>query len=657
MHTHRIDSFLISENVRIEVVHESNPYFAGEPISVVVRFRHLGSQQEFLSLKDSLKELHEEMIENLQAQEEDASVIGEANKPTEKEGWSVKSLLSSFAINKASVEWINKKDIERRQQLRQQTMKLIQFHKPIHLISGYLQIAGFFQFYNQTISESSFEHLGKKKVASDSLSNDKNLGQSIYNDTSDGCEIKGEYNNILRYVNSNYDPVNGGLISKEENQLIGSESSNLIASIAKVGNSTTYKKYPIFLIPQSLLFSELQLEAGQVKTFHFKSDAIPKDLPPSYNNSKLISTNYYLEIGVNRVISANIKQEVVRVPINLGPYVSGKGEQYTATLDREPIIMQEGVIKELKQSIVNRRVSSVSMASVNALTGGKFNQNFDNTEKIAQLKQNFVALIHSNDTALKDTEELVEHQIAKQFENTEEIGDDLETENNIDGDKNYLSKRISSVRGNIANLENTFDYSTHKKELSSITKTSLIPQLVNLQRSYQINRNGIFIAELLLSKPFYTTSDDIDMILSFEDKTPQTHKVSAVTLSLESFELIHPDFDSKDVEKRTKPKGNLIYESHAISFDECTSIPFKLILPKSPSNQVTGQFKTDIFQVKWMLKFKFVLISKGPDTTMEQFYEDSKGYLLHAKETIDGEEFSCHLPLPLLPSSHAYGGW
>ena len=34
MRAHRIDTFLIRENVRLEIIHESNSYFGGEHISV-----------------------------------------------------------------------------------------------------------------------------------------------------------------------------------------------------------------------------------------------------------------------------------------------------------------------------------------------------------------------------------------------------------------------------------------------------------------------------------------------------------------------------------------------------------------------------------------------------------------------------------------------
>ncbi|EDO18226.1 hypothetical protein Kpol_543p56 [Vanderwaltozyma polyspora DSM 70294] len=653
MHTHRIDSFLIAKNVRVEIVHESNPYFAGEPISLVIRVRHLGSQQEFLLLREKIRELQDEFVENLQSQESLETTPDDVNRNTDDQGWSMKSLLSSFT--RGSSESLAKEEMERKKELRENITKQIQFHKPVNLISGYVQISGLFQFDGECINEAGFENLGKKKVAMDTSVDNRLLKGSSKDDKSDSNLESQEYEHISKYINSNYNPITGGLISKEEYELVGSESSNLIVSMSNFGKTSNIKNYPIFLIPQSLLFSELTLDAGEVKTFHFKSNKLPTDLPPSYNNSKTISINYLLEVGVSSVIGTTIRPELIKVPINIGPYVSAKGEQYISSLDQEAVILQEGQITEIKQSLKNRRISSISVSSANTSFGHRRSFSIDDSEKIAELKQNFVALVRENTKEPKDIEELVELQIEKQFgkEDKESELDDPETE--------YLSKRASTVRNNIANLENTYDPidddTDDGENNTGKFESGLIPQLRNLRRNYQINRNGELIAKLSLSKLFYTTSDDIDLVLTFSEDPSNSIKVSAVTVSLESLELANPLYGSNDADAGSKPKSNQVYETHAICFDDCESIPFKLTLPKSPSNQLTGQFKTDIFQLKWILTFKFVLISKGLDVTMEQFYEDKRGYLLHSKDNIEGDEFICHIPLTLLPSSHAYGGW
>lgn len=100
-----------------------------------------------------------------------------------------------------------------------------------------------------------------------------------------------------------------------------------------------------------------------------------------------------------------------------------------------------------------------------------------------------------------------------------------------------------------------------------------------------------------------------------------------------------------------------MYEKHFICFDECKSVSVKLLPPRSPTNQITGQFKTDVFQHKWMVGLKFVIIAKTESITLDQFYEDKKGILFHSKENLEGEEFTCYVPIPILCTSEDFMGW
>ncbi|CCE61245.1 hypothetical protein TPHA_0A01620 [Tetrapisispora phaffii CBS 4417] len=650
MHTHRIDTFLLSENLRLEIVHESNPFFAGEPISMVIRLRHLGSGQEYLKLKRKIESLEESLNYSLEENNDDStSNLSESknkSRPSDEQSWSMKSLLSSLVTN--NDQELSAED-KAKKELKEHLLKSIEYHKPIQLITGYIQMSGFFQFDSSIISDASFESLGKKKIRSEASTTSNAIQPSDF-----GEPIK-EFDNssILKYVNSDYNLVNNGLISKSENQILGSESANLIVNGLNVGNSVDFNSYPISIIPQSLLFSELYLEPDEVKSFHFKTQALPKDLPPSYNHSNTISINYSMKVGLNKLIGKDIKQELVKFPVNIASYVSPLSEQYTAKLDSETKILNEGSVKELKKSIVNRRVSTVSVSSTHS---GYSKEGNDNLELMQELKQSFVNLVEANSTNTKDIEELVDIQIKKQFPEPASPDEDLRMETGNNDIKNYLNKHDSKVRKNIANLYNIDSFKGITEQGNDNNKEILIPQIKNLQYSYQINRNGQYIANLVLSKPFYTTTDDIEMILKFDQSLSQKFKVTAVTASLESFELISPAFNGAGSDNK-RPKGNPIYETHVISFDECNTIPLKILLPKSPATQLTGQFKTDIFQLKWMLVFKFVLIPREDDYILEQFYEDKKGHLLHAKENVEGEEFICNIPITLLPSSYAYGGW
>lgn len=654
MHTHRIDSFLVTDNIRLEIVHESNPYFAGESISLVVRLKHLGSQNELLNLKEGIRELHQQ-IERKREQEEE----GGDSQEDEGRVWSMKSLLSAFRgedDTSAGKVGMSQAEFEKNSKIQEQIKKQLQFHKSIDLMSGYVQISGVLQFDPESIDETKLEHASTEKVGIDNFLNNvksDKMGAAIGEEPTS----KSENNSLAKYFNSKY---NASSTAYDERDGLKGDVTPVFA-LGNMSTATEYKQLPIFLIPQTLLFSEMILEAGKTKSFRFKSNKLPAALAPSYNISKNISMSYNLEFGVSRLVVGEIKQYSVRVPINIAPYVSSAGSQYTSILNQRLVMMEPGNVKELKQKTsAQKRPSTTSLAPLSRRSSSFMGLQEKNDEA-ERVIQNFVTLVESNQNGFKDIDDLVESQIEMQFPNcNSEENSNITAETTKEEDQSiYTTKKSDLVSNNISNLYTLSTASADGESApvpASDSGTSLIPQLNNLQKSYQINWNGQPITKLLLSKPFYTTSDDIDLVLQLDPNSPPLHKVSAVTVSLEAFEIINRKY-AADIESFSRPRGTQVYESHAICFDTCDSIPVKIVVPKTPMNQLPSQFRTDVFQFKWMLILKFVLVPRVANISLEQFYEDKKGVLFHAKETLDGEEFSCHIPLPLLPSAHNFGGW
>ena len=212
------------------------------------------------------------------------------------------------------------------------------------------------------------------------------------------------------------------------------------------------------------------------------------------------------------------------------------------------------------------------------------------------------------------------------------------------------------MRDHIAELQNTpnMQYNVESYVIDGVT---MIPQLANLQSTYQINRNGETIAKVVFSKPFFMTSDDIDISVTLDDCDERQTRITGISAILQSFVLLNPRFAVDKTSKAARPKGKTVAVDNSISFDDFTSISFKLSPSKTPTNHIAGQFKSDIFQHKWMVLLKFVIQKPIEDGHLEQFYEDKKGRLFHAKETMEGEEFSCHIPIPIITASQEFGGW
>ncbi|QLL31982.1 hypothetical protein HG536_0C01500 [Torulaspora globosa] len=638
MHGRRIDSFLITDNLRLEIIHESNPYYAGEPISLVVRIKHLGTQDELTSLKNGIKKLHQK----IQTSEPDS--LREEQKAT----WSMKSLLDAFKGGQQEDGDVSQAEKEVDERLQELISKQLQFHKPLELMSGYCQISGVFQFDPEIIDESKMKNVGSKMVGiSDVLKQENGSDVSAFN---------GSDSSLAKYYNSKHNPLAVGTGSVVDEHAGLSGEGNAVFALGHMAGGVEYGSVPIFLIPQTLLFSEITLEPGKMKSYRFKSACLPRDLAPSYNISKNFAVSYNLEFGVSRLIHGEIKQHVIRVPITLAPYISSSGCQLTSSLDHPPSIFEPADVKEIKQKPhAQKRSSTTSLGHISRRSSTFMTTQAKNNDTGGAIR-NFVSLVESNEDGFENIDDLVDSQIEKQFGEDKGASDELSNSFNDQSDeslRHYISKRAELVQNNVSRLVSLFGKGETGPEVNS--KSDEIPQLTNLQKSYQINWNGQPITKLLLSKPFFTTSQDIDLVLELDSSLSSMHKVSAVNVSLESYELINRNY-AADANALTKPRGHQIYECRTICFDECRRVPLKLLIPRNPTHQVPSQFKTDIFQFKWMLTLRFVLIPRS-ETYLERFYEDAKGTLLHAKETIEGESFLCHIPLIILPTAHTFGGW
>lgn len=645
MHGRRIDSFLITDNLKLEIIHESNPYYAGEPVSLIVRIRHLGSQDELLSLKEGIKKLHQ------QNEPDEVDSLREEQKPT----WSMRSLLDAFKGGPQDEGGLSQAERESNVRLQELISKQLQFHKPTDLMSGYMQMSGVFQFDPELVSEGKMKDAGSKMVGVNELWSQESVEGGV--SASDWGGANGIDSSLAKYYNSKHIPSAVGLASMSEDRAGLNGEGNTVFTLGNMATGVEYGSVPIFLIPQTLLFSEINLEPGNVKSYRFRSANLPRNLAPTYNISKTLSITYSLEFGVSRLVHGEIKQHIIRVPITLAPYISSSGCQFTSTLDHAPLIMEPAEVKEIKQKVQSQKRPSATSLGHLSRRSSTFRGIHDKNDNADNVIRNFVNLVESNQDSFGNIEGLVDLQMERQFDEGKDTTDEI-SDNSQDHSEEtlhrYTTKRVELVQDNISSLIALYSKSTETVPALK-HKSNEIPQLTNLQKTYQINWNGQPITKVFLSKSFYTTADDIDLVLELSSNSPSMHRVSAVTVSLEGFELINRDYatDSKDM---PMPHGNQVHESHRICFDTCERVPLKLLIPKTPMHQIPSQFRTDVFQFKWMLTFRFVLIPRS-DTYLEQFYEDAKGTLLHAKDSLEGEGFSCHISVPILPAAHTFGGW
>lgn len=138
MRLHRKDRAVIGSNIRLEVIHESNPYFAGEPICLLIRLKHLGSQHQREIIKKKLAAL-----ENQRSSSNEGS-----NNNGDEKLWLVKTLWNTFHQEEKF------KDEELQEQINELNRKL-QFHEPVDLMSCFVQILGQCSIDDSVIDEKS----------------------------------------------------------------------------------------------------------------------------------------------------------------------------------------------------------------------------------------------------------------------------------------------------------------------------------------------------------------------------------------------------------------------------------------------------------------------------------------------------------------------
>ena len=540
--------------------------------------------------------------------------------------------------------------------------KQIQYHKPVNLMAAFVQVLGVFQYSPDTIKSSTFDRSANKLIF---------LNQSTHMTTNAVDGIPSEPKEIMGpSVDSSDNHTDPRYLKKyfQSHFKFGPQDPETTFDSTDLPTFNVqdffeeYDNLPFLVIPQSLLFPELTLQPGEVKSFHFKSNKLPEDLCPSYKYSENMAINYYVEFGVNKVESDVISPLFIKSPIYIAPFVTNEGYQYTSELGSKPYIMEAGTIKEVVQSSNMMRKHSTDLSAPFNRRKSSISIRRELPEsEVEKLKDSFVSLINKTDN-FDDIEDLVDFQLNLQFGN--QLND-----NTTDSVKANISSNIGDSKLIFNDIPNSPKENINAlKRLSLSTLTSLTPtsssingknpepQLVNPQNNYIINRNGERIATAELSKILYTVTDDINITIKLSEN--QNLSVSGINASLELIEVVNSDFLNDSVAENGKTHNiRTISSTHIVSFDETESIPLKLTIPKTPMNLMPSQFKSNIFQVKWSLLLRFILIPKSGSSNVYEFYGDKKGIFFHSSENIEGEEFDCRIPISILPTTKDMAGW
>ncbi|CAB5395650.1 unnamed protein product [Rhizophagus irregularis] len=106
------------------------------------------------------------------------------------------------------------------------------------------------------------------------------------------------------------------------------------------------KSIPVFSTPPSILFCDLHLAPGELRTYTYET-RLPNDLPPSHRG-KAIRFLYYLIIGTHRG-GMNHQSNVVQMPFRVFNYVSDDGSRPIYDLMNPVVIYKDEAIITCKE--------------------------------------------------------------------------------------------------------------------------------------------------------------------------------------------------------------------------------------------------------------------------------------------------------------------
>ena len=173
--------------------------------------------------------------------------------------------------------------------------------RPEVLMMGYVQLLGSFTLDGSLINQAPFEAIKKRSIIGG-----QDGGGVV------GIKASKRDNGLLGALGWNS-------ISQSFGGLIGGHEPSSMRSMKGIVNA---KAIPIISTPQSVLFVDLKLRAGESQSFRYKH-RLPESIPPTCRG-RAIKVGYHLAIGIQRPHSVSQSHHLrhVNVPFRVLPSIS-----------------------------------------------------------------------------------------------------------------------------------------------------------------------------------------------------------------------------------------------------------------------------------------------------------------------------------------------
>ncbi|GES77084.1 Rgp1-domain-containing protein [Rhizophagus clarus] len=256
---------------------------------------------------------------------------------------------------------------------------------------------------------------------------------------------------------------------------LGIFSSNTLShsSLADLQERADSKSIPVFSTPPSILFCDLHLAPGELRTYTYET-RLPNDLPPSHRG-KAIRFLYYLIIGTHRG-GMNHQSNVVQMPFRVFNYVSDDGSRPIYDLMNPVVIYKDEAVITCKEETPKPKP----------------------TKKRDNKKEEFLDYL----------EKLVQNS---EYE-------------------------ISSIADENDDSKDSDTYVFVEKEENSVANTATILSKNMRKANFDICKNNQRVAQLCLLKTSYRLGDIVTGTINFNDAVIPSYQVSITLESSEVVE-------------------------------------------------------------------------------------------------------------------------
>jgi hypothetical protein len=610
--------------VRVEVTFETPVVFAGEPLSAIISFRNTAEpvstasgtnsgpnshQRQFSTIDSGLtrpkpqrKPVKSEDLshtsnspledDELAADGVNGSAIGVSESPEPDDsgendaGWLSGRRLSMQVANTFREFYSSTGNVNAASQtsLSRTASSSVSRPSAIHsenLLMGFAQLQGYFQVDESLVDVQAFQHVRTQGVV---------VGKR-------GLEYgSGSNPGLFKGLTSGF----VGNLFKDQQHPISETSGDI----------------PIFTTPQSLLFVDLKLSAGESKSFSYQLK-LPQSLPPSCRG-KAVSIYYNLVIGTQKLAKGSPRPKIILVPFRVFPFIDDTGSQPLHTLT-DPLVLRndDAIITQ-----VNDRRPSLKSFEV--------------------LQQKRSAHIVQDPATIKQAKDEFTSYVTSLLEKGPSSTDDSSRRRS----STQIPDKMFSVKDNIE-----YFVKFYQRAQSETPK--------HFKSNFDICRKGLRIAYINLSRPVYRIGEEVTLFFDFSKSDISCHHITA---SLETTENIDARVSLKSSPEVTSLTRR-IFSHMAISSFSASKIHIQFTIPST----ATPQFNTSDISLGWSIKLDFIT---GANSTPSQAKADIilvpvvppktnepalTGTQFVARSVLPCESFSCRIPLQVYPTNQDIG--